>query len=424
MTEPVTRSPERAPDGERAVRGRVLLAATVRSFVTGLVGVALGIHLATLGFDAALLGGVVTAGLAGNALSIAVAAAAAERWGRRRTLVLVSALSVLGLFAIAAATAPAVLLGCAFLGMLNGMGKDRGAAQAIDQAILADRVRDELRTALFVRYTLLQDVAVALGSLALALAGWLQGALHLSDSGTTRALFALAAAAGLIPIALYATLRDEPESPAPAPRQERAKISAQAKRRIRGLSALIALDSLGGGFLAGAILSYWFFRRFGLEPEAVGAIFFGARALNALSYLAAGRLARRIGLVRTMVFTHLPSGVMLLALPLVEPVALAVALFLLRESLVQMDVPTRQSYIAAIVAPHERTFALATTSLVRYTGWAVGPALAGLAMAAFGLGAPLVAGAGLKIVYDLGLFAAFRKVRPPEEGPRPGSTAS
>lgn len=187
-------------------------------------------------------------------------------------------------------------------------------------------------------------------------------------------------------------------------------MSGETRRRVAGLTGLFTLDSLGGGFLAGSILTYWFFRRFGLTGESLGPLFFAGRVLNALSYGWAAALSRRIGLVRTMVFTHLPSSLVLLGLPLAPTAALAAALFLARESLVQMDVPTRQAYVAAITRPGERTPALGLTALARNVGWAVGPALAGLATAAFGLPAPLVAGAGLKVVYDVALFASFRQI--------------
>jgi predicted MFS family arabinose efflux permease len=198
------------------------------------------------------------------------------------------------------------------------------------------------------------------------------------------------------------------------------RVKATVRRRLGGLAGLTALDSVGGGFLAGSILSYWFFRRFGLAPETLGVLFFAARALNAASYLAAERFARRFGLVRTMVFTHLPSSGLLLALPLVGSAWAAVALFLAREALVQMDVPTRQSYIAAVVPAGARTFALGVMGVVRSAGWAVGAPLAGFAMGAVGIAAPLYGGAILKILYDVALFGAFRQVRPPEEEPLRG----
>lgn len=394
----------------------IFASAALRSFAIGLVAVTLGLHLAALGFEAEGIGLVVGVGLAGNALSTAFVAAAGERLGRKRALVALSGLSAAGLATLVLTSTTGVILVAAFLGMVNGMGQDRGAAQALDQAILADRVQDRDRTPLFVRYTLVQDVAAAFGSLALGVPAWPERAAGLGAGSSYRWMFAAAGLAALGQLLLYAALRvPAAHGRASHPQRSRPRVSRSAKRRVGGLSGLFAMDSLGGGFLAGTILSYWFFRRYGLQPHAIGATFFGARLLNALSYLAAGMLAQRLGLVRTMVFTHLPANLLLLMLPFVDAAPVAVALFLVRESLVQMDVPTRQSYVAAIVLPHERTFALGTTNLVRHVGWTAGPPLAGLAMATAGLGAPLVTGASLKILYDLSLYAAFRKVRPPEE---------
>jgi len=357
------------------------------------------------------LGLIVALGLAGNAAGTALVALRGDRLGRVRALVLVSALSAAGLAGLASATGPAVLGVAALLGMVNGMGRDRGPAQAMDQSLLADTVESGGHTAAFTRYTFAQDVMGGLGSLAAAVPAVLQAHFGIAEVAGYRWTFLGAAALSLAPIALYARVRDPAVVPTPdtAPR-----LRPESRRRIRGLVALFALDSVGGGLLAGSILSYWFFRRYGLGGEALGPVFFAARALNAASYFAAAALARRLGLVRTMVFTHLPSSVVLLALPFVAAPWLAIALFLVRESLVQMDVPARQAYVTAVTVPGERTFALGVTSLARNLGWATGPALAGAAMTVLGLGAPLFAGAGLKIVYDVALYASYRRVLPPE----------
>ena len=334
-------------------------------------------------------------------------AAYGDRLGRRRALVLASALSAGGLAVVAVATRPAVLAVAALLGMVNGMGRDRGPAQTIDQSLLAG-------LAAFTRYTFVQDVLGALGSLAAAIPAVLAIRFGLAAAPAYRWTFCGAALLSLVPIGLYARVT---ERAAPAPRPVGgALLGPDSRRRVAGLVGLFALDSLGGGFLAGSILSYWFFRRYGLGGEALGPVFFAARGLNAVSYFAAEALARRFGLIRTMVFTHLPSSALLLAIPFVGAPWLAIALFLARESLVQMDVPARQSYVAAVTAPGERTFALGVTSLARNAGWATGPGVAGAAIATLGLSAPLWAGAGLKMVYDVALYVSYRRVRPPEEG--------
>lgn len=382
-------------------------AAGVRSFATGLLGVLLGLYLAELGLGAAALGVVVGAGLAGNAAGTALVALFAERWGRRSTLLAASALSAGGLAATALASGVTPLAIAGFLGLVNGMGRDRGPAQTIEQSLLADAAGDAERTAIFVRYAFLQDVLGAAGALAAAAPALLERLGGVPAAAAYRTTLLGAAAVSLIPLWLYARLpaanAATPGAPRPAP------MSPASRRRVGGLAALFALDSLGGGLLAGSILSYWFFQRFGLGPEALGPIFFAARALNALSYFAAERLARRIGLLSTMVFTHLPSSLVLVALPFVPAAGPAIALFLVREALVQMDVPTRQAYVAQVTAPGERTAALGITGLVRNVGWALGPPLAGAAMALWGLGAPLLGGAGLKACYDVALYVSYRK---------------
>lgn len=179
--------------------------------------------------------------------------------------------------------------------------------------------------------------------------------------------------------------------------------------------ALFSLDAFGGGFLGDALVSYWFFRRFGINEQTLGIVFFVVHLLNAVSHLGAAWLARRIGLVKTMVFTHLPFSIFLIAVPFAPSLKIAVVLFFLRESLVEMDVPTRQSYVAAVVQPRERTFASGATNLTRNVSWAAASSLAGAFMQHVAFSAPLVLGGSLKIVYDLLLWRSFRHVRAPEE---------
>lgn len=386
-------------------------AAGLRSFITGLTGILLGLYLARLEVAPATVGLVVGLGLAGNALGTAFVALGGERVGRRRLLVTASVLSAAGLGVIALAADPAILGAAAFLGMVNGMGRDRGPGQTLDHSLLADWATDGERTRRFARYALVQDVLGAGGALAAGVPTLLSDVLHVSALAGHRWVLASAAGLSLLTAGLYAAL---PQTPAPS-RPTRGPLSPISRRRLVGLSSLFALDSLGGGLIAGSVLSYWFFRRFDLDGAALGPMFFAARILNALSYLVAERLARRIGLVRTMVFTHFPSSLLLFVLPFVPTPATAIAVFLLREALVQMDVPTRESYVGAVTQPGERTFAFGVTGLVRNTGWALGPTLAGLAMSAWGLAAPLVAGAGLKSVYDVALYVSYRGVAAPEE---------
>jgi len=393
---------------------RIYWAAGLRSGATGLTGVLLGLALAERGFGVQSLGLIVGAGLAGGAVGTALVAWYGDRFGRRAPLMAATALTAAGYGATALALSPALVVVAAFFGMLNGFGRDRGPAQTLDLSVLAGVAADADRTRIYSRYTFIQDVAGAIGALGAALPAVASAATGITLDAAFRLVFAGLALTSLISLILYAGL-DVASMGDPADLRSTGPSDPVVRRRIGSLAGLTALDSVGGGFLAGAILSYWFFRRFGLAPEALGVLFFAARGLNALSYLAAERLARRFGLIRTMVFTHLPSSGLLLALPLVATPWAAITLFLAREALVQMDVPTRQSYVAAVVPPAARTFALGVTGIVRSAGWAVGAPLAGLAMGGLGIAAPLYGGAVLKILYDLALFGAFRHVRPPEE---------
>jgi MFS family permease len=393
---------------------RIYWAAGLRSGATGLTGVLLGLALAERGFGVQTLGLIVGAGLAGGAVGTTLVAFYGDRLGWRAPLMVATALTGAGYVSVAIAPSPAFLALAAFLGMLNGFGRDRGPAHTLDLSVLAGLVTAADRTRTYSRYTLIQDMAGAVGALGAALPSIASAATGLTLDAAYRAVFAGLAVVSGITLILYAGVHAAQPGTA-ADIRSGVPRDPVVRRRLGSLAALTALDSIGGGFLAGSILSYWFFQRFGLAPEALGALFFAARALNALSYLAAERLAGRFGLIRTMVFTHLPSSGFLLALPLVASPWAAITLFLAREAFVQMDVPTRASYVAAVVPPGTGTFALGVTGIVRSAGWAVGAPLAGLAMGALGIAAPLYGGAVLKILYDLALFGAFHHVRPPEE---------
>jgi MFS family permease len=395
-------------------RQRLLAAAFLRAFATGLVAILVGLYLARRGFDAAETGAVVSAGLAGAAVAAAIVTARGDRLGRRRTLVALAALGALGGVALAFVSAPPLLAAVAFVGMLNGMGRDRGAALVLDQAVLPATAPETERTATFAAYNVLQDVGHALGALAAGAPQLLRRATDIDEITSLRlglgAYSVLIAVTGL----LYAGLSPRIESPIDGPR---AGLSPTTRRRLVGICGLFAVDSLAGGFLTAALLAVYFQERYGASEAALGVLFFGARIGNALSHVAAAWLARRIGLLNTMVFTHVPSSLLLVSMAFAPTFPVAVILFLLREGLVEMDVPTRQSYVMGVVQPHERTVASGLTLLVRLASWAVAPAFAGLLMRDTSLATPLVVGAALKIAYDGALYVSFRRVRPPEEAP-------
>lgn len=386
-------------------------AVLARSVATGMMGVLLGIYLASLTLDAEAIGIVIASGLAGAACGTLLVTFFSDRIGRRRTLFIVTTLSVGGAVLLAVSATPLTLALAAFLGMVNGMGRDRGAALVVEQAVLPATVTDDRRTLAFAQYNVLQDIGHATGSLLAAAPALLQRFTTLDAAHSLQASVFVYAALCLLPLLAYLRLSDRIE----VPRASRVAVSPDTRKVLFKLSALFAIDAIGGGFLTTALLAYFFHERFGVGIEAVSLLFFAARIANALSHFAAAWLARRIGLVNTMVFTHIPSSVLLLTVPFMPTFPVAAALFLLRESLVEMDVPTRQSYVMAVVRPQERTFASGVTHLVRMGGWAAAPAIAGLLMTGTSLAAPLVVGASLKILYDIVLWRAFRKLRPPEE---------
>jgi MFS family permease len=395
--------------GDRQI---LFAAAFLRSLGTSLIGVLLGIYLAKLSLGPVQVGLVVGVGLAGAAVAALLVTLAADRIGRRRVLVGLALVGALGTVVAATSSHLAVLAVAAFVGMLNGMGRDRGAALVLDQAILPATTGDTRRTLGFAWYNVFQDAGHSLGALLAATPLLLRRWFEIQELTSFRIVVAANAALLLLMAALYSRLSSAAEAPA---RALAAPLSSESRRVLWRISALFGIDSLGGGFLTASLLSFFFFERFGVTEAGVGALFFGARVANAGSHLGAAWLARRIGLVNTMVFTHIPSSLLLVTVAFAPSFPVAAALFLLREGLVEMDVPTRQSYVMAMVRPEERTFASGITNLVRLGGWAVAPGFAGLLMQGSSLAAPLFVGAAMKISYDLLLFAAFRKQRPPEE---------
>src|SRR5262245_27588478 len=402
----------------RSLRDLLLIcgAAALRSFCIGLMGVVLGVFLYREGFSSIAIGVVIAAGLAGAAAATLVVTLRADRFGRKRTLLILSVLTALGGVPLLLHSSLLLVASVAFVGMLNGMGTDRSAAFALEQAMIPGLVADDKRTWGLAWYNLVLDGAGALGALAAGFPLMAQRWWALNLSTAYEWLFAGYMVLNILSGVLYLLLSAKVEMfrqgvPAMAP----ASVSPQTKSRVAKLASLFAIDSLGGGLLSDALVSYWFFRRFGIQENKLAVLFFVVHIFNALSHLGAAALARRIGLVRTMVFTHLPSSVFLIAAGIVPSASWAVGLFLLRESLVQMDVPTRQSYVAAVVGPHERTYASGVTNLIRTFSWAVSSSVAGVLMQNVGFSAPLLLGGGLKILYDLLLWSAFRHVAPPGE---------
>ncbi len=397
-------------------RRLLLAAAFLRSVATGMIGPLLGFYLAGLSFDETTIGLVVSAGLAGAALATAWTTLFGHAASRRGVLLRATVASVVGGAAAALATGPWLVGASAFVGMLNGMGRDRGACLVVEHSMLPETADDAGRTRTFAWYGVAQDAGVALGGLLVGLPAWLRADAGMDALPALRASIGAYVALVAVGAAPYLLLSRRLASHRP---DARPTISRRSRGILARICALFAVDSVAGGFLTATFLTLFFRARFGVDERTIGLLFFARGLLNSISHLAAAWLARRIGLVNTMVFTHVPSSVLLVTVTFAPNFAVAAALFLLREGLVEMDVPTRNSYVMAVVRPEERTFASGATHLVRLGGWAVAPALAGrLASCADSLAVPLWIGAGMKIVYDVLLYAAFRKVRPPEESRR------
>ena len=364
----------------------------LRAFGFGFAAVLIGIHLERRGLSPGLIGLTLGVGLAGASLSGLASASLASRVGRRPTLAVSGALMALTGLDLALATQPALLVASGLTGMLGAASLDLGPFAAVEQAVLAEVVPPQRRNVAFARYSLMGGIFNAAGGLAATLA---------TGIAQTSTYFLLYAGIGLATAALPLLMSVSVEGPAGAP-------AFGPLRPLAGLAALITLDSLGGGFVGNAVIAYWLHVRFGAQPSVLGPVLAGAAVLQTFAYEVSGRLSTRFGLVNTMVFTHLPSNLLLLIVPFTPNLSWAIAILLARFAFSQMDVPARQAYVVSIVPPTERAGAVAMTGAVRGIAQSFGSALDGVAIGAAAFGVPFFAGGGLKIVYDLALFAAFR----------------
>jgi MFS family permease len=392
--------------------GWLLLAAcAVRSFAYGFLSVVLGLYLDVIGLGTTAIGWIFTAALAGGAIMTVVLTGVADRFGRKTLLVIGAMLMALAGLVFVATNNPLLLAVAAIFGTISPSGKEVGPFLSIEQAILPQTTGDQNRTAVFSVYNLVGSLAGALGALAVGLPSLLSLPLL---TGYRLLIGGYVAAAALM-LLLFAMLSPAIEART-RPTEVARRIGVKKSRAIVAkLSALFALDAFAGGFIVQSLVAYWFFLRYKTDIKALGGIFFGTNLLSALSFLAAPLIARRIGLLNTMVFTHLPSNFLLLLVPLMPNVQSAVVVLLARHLLSQLDVPTRQSYTMAIVDSGERAASAGIMSVARNTGAAAAPLFASAILAIPSLGLPFLLAGGLKIIYDVWIFAVFRHVRPPEE---------
>jgi MFS family permease len=383
----------------------LLVAKSARTFAYGALGVVLPVHLSGLGFGAAEIGLAVTLMLVASAALTWAVRRPAERWGPRAALLALAALGGVAALLLVAARAPWTIVLGAMLGNVAVGTGETGPFLALEQVLIARAVPAVRRTLALSVYNLLGYVAAGVGAAAVGLLG-----------GAPGVFAAFVAAAGAQAV-LYAALPDD----RPLERR-RPRLARPSAPLIRRLAALFALDSFAGGFVLQSLVAYWLHARHGLDLTTLGMVFFVAQLLTGLSLLLAVRAAARFGLLATMVVSHLVSNLVLIALAAAPTAVIAVALLWLRHLLSQMDVPTRQAYVMAIVEDQEREAAASLTNAARTTAQAITPALTGWVMQAVALSAPFVLGGALKIVYDVLLWVAFRDVPLPDE-PR-GATAA
>jgi MFS family permease len=394
----------------------------VRLFAYGSLSVVLVFYLVGVGLSEPQTGLLLTLTLVGDTVVSLFLTTRADRIGRRRTLIVGAALMAGAGLVFASTRHLWLLIVAGTVGVISPSGNEVGPFLSIEQAALSHVVSDKTRTDVFAWYTLVGSVATALGALA---GGAVTSGSQHAVSGPVasyRIVVMLYAALGVSLALLFSRLSRQAEAATVVEKQAfRATFAAfsgldRSRDVIVKLSALFALDSFGGGFVIQSFAAYWFYLRFGVPPATLGAIFFWANIFAGISALLASRLASRIGLIRTMVATHLPSNILLILVPLMPTLPLAVLVLLVRFSISQMDVPTRQSYLMAIVSPEERSAAAGVTGVARTIGAAISPLLVGLMFARPALiNLPFFIAGSLKIVYDLLLYRAFVAVRPPEE---------
>jgi MFS family permease len=388
---------------------RVLWARSLRAFGDGYVAILLPLHLSRLGYDAFGVGIISTATLLGSALLTLAVGLVAYRIPRRRALLaagLLMAATGLG-FAGLEGFWPLLLI--AFVGTLNPSGGDVSLFLPLEHTVIAHVVADGERTAVFARYSFVGAFFGALGALSVGTVDWFAPAI--SPPAMTTVLFGLYGGIGLLTCLLYRNLSPKAEAGTDSPPAP----LGPSRGIVYRLAALFSVDAFGGGLVINSLLTIWLSERFGIGVGTIGAIFFATSLCSAVSYFAAVPLAKRFGLINTMVFTHLPSSLFLILTAFAPTIWIAFGLLILRSLLSQMDVPTRSSYVMAVVRPEERPAAASVTAVPRSLASAVAPLLSGWLLTVSPFGWPLVLAGTLKAMYDLALLRQFSAIKPSED---------
>jgi len=399
--------------------GKLLLAARImRTFGYGFLSVIIAIYLRLLGFDNIQIGLLLGSALVNSVIFTLFASFYADRIGRRRLLIIYASLmSVSGLIFTITDNYFLLIL-AAFIGTMNVTGSETGAFLTIEQATLPQTIRNkQMMNTAFALYNMVGTFSMSAGILLSGLPSLLQEQFYgLSQIESIKGLFILYTLLGLFVIIIYIMLSRDIEVKQEAKRTVKQTLSPRSKQIVAKLSTLFAVDSFAGGFVIQSVISLWFFTRFGADLAVLSYIFSAANLITAFSYIAAAKIADRIGLVNTMVFTHLPSNILLILVAFAPSLQLAIILYLIRMTLSQMDVPTRQSYVVAIVSEDERTAASGLTNVSRNIAQTVSPSIFGyIFQSSLSLAAPFALSGVIKIIYDLALYFSFRNIKPKDE---------
>ena len=396
--------------------GRLLFSTrSIRLFAFGLVSVILVLYLAQVGFNDSQVGVLLSLTLAGDAAISLWITTRADRMGRRRMLIVGGILMIIAGVAFAFSGNFIILTLAAIIGTISPSGNEVGPFLSIEQAGLSQIIPDNQRTAVFAWYNLSGSVATALGALIGGGLAQLLQSTGVSALSSFRVILVMYALLGVLLVIIFNRITVVIETPQ-KPITTTSRLGLEKSRGIvLQLSALFALDAFGGGLIVQSLVAYWFFTRFGVDTAVIGAIFFGANIFAGLSALAAARMAARFGLINTMVYTHVPSNILLMLVPLMPTLPLAIIVLLLRFSISQMDVPTRQSYVVAVVSPDERAAAAGVTGIARTVGAMFSPLITGSLLGAGLLSVPFFLAGGLKLIYDFSLYRSFKTIKPPEE---------
>ena len=399
--------------------GKLLLAAKiVRTFAYGFLSVILAIYLKLIGFDDLLIGLVLTVTLLNSVIFTLIASFYADRIGRRRTLAIYAALMSISGAIFVTTENHVMLIVAAFIGTINVTGSETGAFLTIEQSILPQTVKNtKKRNIIFAIYNMAGTFAMSAGVLLSGLPTIIQQQFGeiLNQIDSIKPLFILYSLSGIVVIGIYLLLSNRIEVEGKIARPLTQTLSPMSKNIVGKLSGLFAIDSFAGGFVIQSIVSFWFFTKFGADLTTLSYIFSVAGILTAFSFIASAKIADKVGLINTMVFTHIPSNILIILVAVAPSLPVAIAFYLIRMALSQMDVPTRQSYIVAVVNEEERTAAAGITNISRNISQAISPSLTGIIINTFTLSSPFIIGGLLKIAYDIALYVNFRKIKPPEE---------